>query len=103
MKIWLVNQYASLPRDGIGGRHRHIARELAALGHEVSVVAARWTHLTRDKEAALAAPALEWFEGFKFLRIDLPMYQHAHDPRRILNWALFALKLSKSTVFNLLD
>lgn len=93
--IWVINQYGSLPATGIGGRHRHISRELSSLGFKVTFVAARWTHGTRDEAAADNAPELEKFEGFDFLRLPVLKYKHAHDKKRVLNWFLFALKLFK--------
>lgn len=93
--IWLINQYASLPQMGQGGRHRHLARELAARGHNVSLVAARWTHYVSDSYNAEEAPEIEDFEGFRFVRISVPRYAGAHDKRRILNWFLFALRLRR--------
>ena len=93
MKIWIINQYAMLPSTGNGTRHRHLAREFAARGHEVSIIAARWSHLTRDVSAADAAPQIDYFEGFRFVSVDLLRYRHAHDKRRVLNWFYFAFKL----------
>src|SRR5690554_3403210 len=89
-KIWIINQYASLPSTGIGGRHRDLARELADRGHRVTVISARWTHLVRDTDAALGAPDQEEFEGFRFVRIPVGRYTHAHDKKRIWNWVVFA-------------
>ncbi|KZX91537.1 glycosyltransferase WbuB [Erythrobacter sp. HI0019] len=96
MKIWIIVQYAALPTTGIGTRHRHLARELAALGHDVSIVSARWSHLTRDTAAADAAPRVEEFEGFRFVNLNLLRYRHAHDKKRVLNWFLFAFKVLKT-------
>lgn len=91
--IWIINQYASLPSTGIGGRHRDLARELVKRGHNVTLVSARWTHLVRDAEAAQGAPDQEVFEGFRFVRIPVGRYAHAHDKKRILNWFSFAWRL----------
>lgn len=88
--IWILNQYGSLPSTGIGGRHRHLSRELVELGFKVTLVSARWTHGTRDENAADNAPELEKFEGFQFLRIPVRKYKHAHDKKRVLNWFSFA-------------
>lgn len=93
--IWIINQYGSLPTTGLGGRHRHLARELTKLGHKVSLISARWTHGTRDEAAAMSAPEQEVFEGFKFVRIPVSKYKHAHDKKRIANWFMFALRLLK--------
>lgn len=94
-KVWIINQYGSLPSTGMGGRHRHFSRELTKLGHKVTLVSARWTHGTRDEAAADSAPALEVFEGFRFLRIPVNKYKHAHDKKRVLNWFSFAWRIRK--------
>ena len=92
-KIWFINQYGSLPNTGIAGRPRHLSRELANLGHKVTLVSARWTHNTRDAEAAYSAPEIELFEGFRFLRIPVIKYKHAHDKKRIVNWFYFSARM----------
>lgn len=95
--IWIINQYGSLPSTGIGGRHRHIARELSVLGYNTTLISARWTHVTRDEYQANIAPEIEAFEGFKFLRVDVNKYKHAHDKKRILNWFKFAWEIRKAS------
>ena len=63
------------------------------MGHEVTLVAARHHHLLREGIDADALPAEEMVDGFRFVRIDVPVYAHAHDKRRILAWLAFAWKL----------
>jgi glycosyltransferase involved in cell wall biosynthesis len=92
--IWIVNQYASTPATGMGGRHHYFARELAAQGHQVRLIAASWHHLLRDGAASEAAPPVERVDGYDFVRIPTPRYAHAHDKRRVLNWLLFAWRLA---------
>ena len=92
-KVWIINQYGSLPKNGIGGRHRHFARELAMMGHKVSYIASRVSHNTFNKASAMSAPEIEEFEGFHFLRISSINYKYANDKKRILNWFYFAFKL----------
>lgn len=91
--VWIINHYGSLPNTGMGGRPRHLSSELAKSGHKVILISARWSHNTRDTLAAYAAPELEEFEGFHFLRIPVIRYRAAHDKKRILNWLYFSLKL----------
>ncbi len=95
MRIWIINQYASTPLTAVGGRHYHFARDLVKLGHEVVVIAARQSHLSRDLKACAEAPAVEVCEGFRFVRIDVPSYTSAHSIVRLLGWLLFAAKLAK--------
>ncbi|MGE3643981.1 MAG: glycosyltransferase family 4 protein [Beijerinckiaceae bacterium] len=92
-RIWLICHYASTPATGVGGRHHYLARELAKLGHEVSLVAARRHHMLRADIDAGALPAEELESGYRFVRIDVPQYAHAHDKRRLLAWLAFAAKL----------
>lgn len=94
-KVLIVNQYASLPATGAGGRHRDLSRELSKLGYDVTLVSSRWTHLVRDPNAAESASEDEVFEGFRFLRLPSCRYRHAHDKRRIWNWFVFAVQLSR--------
>ena len=92
-KIWIINQYGALPSTGIGGRHRHFARELSILGNKVYYISSRLTHNTINNLKALKAPEMEKFEGFTFIRINSIKYKHAHDKKRIINWLYFAYKL----------
>lgn len=91
--ILLINHYASTPVTGIGGRHHYLARELAKLGHEVTLVAARRHHLLRDGVDAATQPDEEIVDGYRFVRIDVPAYDNAHDKRRVLAGLVFSAKL----------
>ena len=77
----------------MGGRHHYLAKELVNLGHNVTVVAARWHHLLREGVDVDALPAEEVVEGYRFVRIDVPRYSDAHDKRRVLAWFAFAARL----------
>ncbi|MFB9149855.1 glycosyltransferase family 4 protein [Roseovarius ramblicola] len=92
-RICIIYPESSTPQTGMGGRHHYLARELVRLGHDVTVVAARWHHLLRDGVDTDALPAEEVVEGYRFVRIDVPKYAHAHDRRRVLAWLVFAAKL----------
>jgi glycosyltransferase involved in cell wall biosynthesis len=91
--IWIIYAESSTPETGIGGRHHYFARELAKLGHDVTVVAARRHHLLRDGLDTDGLPAEQEVDGYRLLRLDVPRYAHAHDKRRVLAWFAFAAKL----------
>lgn len=74
-------------------RHHYLARELVKLGHRVTIVGARQHHLLREDVDAKALPAEEEVDGYRFIRLGVPAYAHAHDKRRILAWFAFAAKL----------
>lgn len=92
-RIWVINQYSSTPDTGMGGRHHYLARGLAKLGHDVSLVGAQWHHLLM--EGAENAPAVENYEGYRFVRIPVGRYAHAHDKKRVWNWLSFCWRLRK--------
>ena len=91
--IWLINQYGSLPKTGIGGRQRYFARELSMIGHKVYYIASRLNHLIIDRASEISAPEIEKFERFYFLRIPSIHYKNSYDKKRIINWFYFAFKL----------
>ena len=90
-RIWIINQYASTPDTGMGGRHHYLASGLAKLGYDVTLIAASWHHLLRD--GVDDAPEIEARDGYTFVRVPVPKYAHAHDKRRILNWLIFGHRL----------
>lgn len=92
-RIWLINQYASTPTTGIGGRHHYLAKELVRLGHEVTLIAARRHHLLGEDVDVDTLPTEEQVDGYRLIRIDVPRYSHAHSKRRILAWLTFAVKI----------
>jgi glycosyltransferase involved in cell wall biosynthesis len=94
MNICIIYAESSTPQTGIGGRHHYLSKELAKLGHNVTVVAARWHHLLREAIDTDVLPAEEIVEGYRLIRIDVPRYAHAQDKRRVLSWLVFAAKLS---------
>lgn len=51
MKILIVNHYSGSAELGMGYRHYYLARELQALGHDVSIVASRFSHLRISQPA----------------------------------------------------
>lgn len=93
-RIWIINQYASTPQTGMGGRHHYFARELVRRGHEVTVVAASWHHLLRDDIDSETLPTTELVDGYRFFRVRVPRYSEAHAHQRVLNWLLFALRVA---------
>jgi len=92
-KIWIINQYASTPETGMGGRHYYLAKELANQGHKVFLIAASYTHLLKSPLQFSEAFKVESTNGFQFVWVNMPEYNEAHDKKRILNWFLFAWKI----------
>jgi glycosyltransferase involved in cell wall biosynthesis len=97
-RIFMINEYSSTPATGMGGRTHYLSRELALLGHDVTLIAASHHHLLRDAGNVTDLPEVEAVEGYRFLRIAVPRYAHAHDRRRVLAWVSFAWKLMRLNV-----
>lgn len=94
--FWLINQYASTPETGMGGRHYYLAKELAKQGHKVYLIAAGYTHLLRKSPCLEKGGDVQNIEeGFDFVWIKMPEYGDAHDKKRVFNWFKFGWKLLK--------
>lgn len=93
--VFLINQYASTPDTGIGGRHFYLAEELARLGHNVYVIAASAHHLLANAPVVDGDFKVEEVAGFKFVWINMPSYAGAHSIQRIINWFLFSFRLQR--------
>lgn len=93
--VWIINQYASTPATALGGRHYYMAREMAKKGYKVYVIASASHHLLREKPVFDALFKLEEVEGFKFVWMKMPAYEHAHSKKRVFSWLLFSWRLRK--------
>lgn len=93
--FWLINQYASTPQTGMGGRHYYLARELAKQGHRVYLVAAGYTHLLRELPEISGDVCIQPGDGFHVVWFRMPKYSKAHSKQRVCNWFLFAWLLGR--------
>lgn len=93
--IWIINQYASTPTTGVGGRHYYLAQELAKQGYNVYVIASSANHLLHQQPHLDQNITFEPVAGFTFVWIKMPQYTQAHSRQRVLNWFLFSWRLHK--------
>lgn len=94
--IWLINQYASTPETGMGGRNYYLGKELAKQGHSVYLVGAGYTHFLRHPHEIDSDYLLEEVsDNFTFVWLNTPRYSDATDKQRIFNWFVFAQKMLK--------
>lgn len=88
-----INQYASTPKEGFGGRYYYFSKALQENGHDVLLVTSANHHLLREK------PKVKWlwrfseYNGLNVLWLKTLSYSNAHSPVRVLNWFLFAFYL----------
>jgi glycosyltransferase involved in cell wall biosynthesis len=95
--IYIINQYASTPNTGLGGRSYYLGKELANLGYQIYLITATYTHLHRSKTEEKSIYTIEKEENFHIVWIKTNPYKNAHSLKRITNWILFSWRLLKTT------
>jgi len=91
--FWLINQYASTPQTGMGGRHYYLALEMAKQGHNVFLISGSFGHKLRIKENQKRLVEKKFIDGFTHVKLRLLKYPNSHSPKRAINWFLFAFLL----------
>ena len=91
--FYLINQYASTPETGMGGRYYYLAKELAKRGHKIYLIGASYNHLLRIPPYLKDDYRIDNISGFKFVWIKMPRYGHNQSKTRVLNWFIFAWKI----------
>jgi glycosyltransferase involved in cell wall biosynthesis len=93
MKIWILNHYASPPDKAAGTRHYDFGRVLAEQGHEVTIFASSYNHLSRKEERLSPGEHLrvEWFDGVRFVWVRTLPYA-GNDYRRVANMLSYATR-----------
>ncbi len=89
--LFFINQYASTPDRGFGGRFYYIAKDLQKKGHEVTLITSANHHLLRERPLFRGLWHNEVYDGLKVLWLKTLPYSKANSPVRVLNWFLFAL------------
>jgi glycosyltransferase involved in cell wall biosynthesis len=102
MKILIINQYA-VPTSQPGlTRHFMLARELVKRGHEATIMATSFNHVTRT-ETRLEDDEnskVETIDGVRFLWLRTPSYR-GNSTARIKNMFMFAWRVWRSDVIRL--
>jgi glycosyltransferase involved in cell wall biosynthesis len=94
MNVWIVNQYAIPPTQPGITRHFSFAAALKERGHDPTLIASSFDHVTR-KEIRLTAGEtfrLETIEGVRFLWLRTPPYE-GNTRRRVWNMLVFAWRV----------
>jgi glycosyltransferase involved in cell wall biosynthesis len=92
MKIWILNHYASPPDRPAGTRHYEFGRVLAAQGHDVTIFASGFSHVTLMEERLQGRERtrIERIDGVRFVWVRTIPYS-GNDARRLLNMLSYAL------------
>lgn len=91
MKILLINHYAFPPTQPGGTRHYSLARELMAMGHQVTIAAAGFDHITRTDRLAPRELSRRQVHGdVPFIWLRTPGYRGSGGAARLWNMLAFA-------------
>jgi len=94
MNILFVNHYAGSSTHGMEHRPYHLARQWVRQGHQVTVVAASFSHLRTTAPAIGGRVTEEWIEGIRYLWLKTPEY-HGNGIRRAVNMFAFEWQLQR--------
>ncbi|MCA6058333.1 glycosyltransferase family 4 protein [Thalassolituus sp. ST750PaO-4] len=86
-----INQYASTPVEGFGGRYYYFSKVLQEHGEKVLLVTSSNHHLLRQKPVFNGLWHFSNYDGLDVLWLKTLPYTRANSPIRVINWFLFAL------------
>lgn len=94
MRIWFVNHYAAEPGSPSGTRHFSLAKALGALGHDVTLVAASFDHVSHAQRLPVNGPRSrkEITGGVRFVWLATPGYRHS-STARLVNMLAFSQRV----------
>lgn len=92
MRILLINHYAGSPCHGMEYRPYYLAREWVRQGHEVTIVAASFSHLRQQNPEFNTDLMLEDRDGIRYVWLRTPSYQ-GNGLGRIRNMMTFMANL----------
>ncbi len=90
--ILIINQYASNPNTGFGGRSYYIADALAK-DNKVTLVCGSFNHLLRSQMHQISYTETNNGSSFEIKSLKLFKYSGSRSLLRIVNWFVFSLKL----------
>jgi len=90
---FFINQYASTPNEGFGGRYYYFSKALQENGNKVLLVTSANHHLLRNKPKFKGLWKFKNYNGLEVLWLKTLPYSKASSPIRVLNWFLFSLYL----------
>jgi len=74
MRLLLINHYAGSPHHGMEFRPYYLAREWVRAGHEVTIVAASYSHVRAVQPAVPGLPVEEIIDGIRYRWLPVPRY-----------------------------
>lgn len=93
MNILLINHYAGSKEYGMEYRPYYLAREWVKQGHQVTILAASYSHLRQKNPTVNEDYSWEEIEGIKYVWFNTPVYHSNYS--RVRNMFSFYKKLKK--------
>ena len=94
MNILLINHYAGSKEYGMEYRAYYLAKEWVKAGHNVTIVAATFSHLRIKNPVVKKDYHVEMIDGIKYILLKTPAYEGSL--KRILNMGMFVWKLKRN-------
>lgn len=94
MNIILINHYAGSNIHGMEFRPYYLAREWVKMGHDVTIIAASFSHL-RQKNPDISAITEEVIDGIRYIWLPVNKYQ-GNGVMRFKNMLAFIYQLYKN-------
>lgn len=91
--VWIINQYATHPSRGGMSRHFMLGRELAKLGHEITIISTTGHYFHDLPPIKHGSDNPETVEEVKFIWLKTPSYNQSQKFIRIFAWIWFTLQL----------
>jgi glycosyltransferase involved in cell wall biosynthesis len=92
MNILLINHYAGSPKHGMEYRPYYLAREWGRMGHNVTIVAASFSHLRSKQPIVNGNISEELIDDIQYIWLKTPSYK-GNSIRRVQNMLTFIGKL----------
>jgi glycosyltransferase involved in cell wall biosynthesis len=92
MNILLINHYAGSSRHGMAYRSFYLAREWVKSGHDVTIVAASWSHIRDYQSEIVENYQEEDVEGIRYVWLKTPKYKD-NGVKRVINIFTFVAQL----------
>lgn len=96
MKILLINHYAGSNIHGMEYRPYHLAKEWVENGHEVTIIAATYSHIRSKQPQTEKKWSEEILDGIRYIWIKTPPYE-GNGVKRIINMGIFLKELMKNS------
>ncbi|MCT7506084.1 glycosyltransferase family 4 protein [Aliarcobacter cryaerophilus] len=86
--IWIINEYAGNPYNGMEFRHYYLGKEFVKLGYKVTIISSSYSHLFKK----LPKKNKENIDGIDYIWLKMFNYRNSHNKKRVLKWFLFMIK-----------